>query len=315
MRNVFVAMIVMSSALASGAQTSPYSDTPIEIQVTDVKASGLLTSIAELTNQNLVISSDFDQSRVSVHGKFESGTAAIVEVAKLLDGKFAKVGTVGVVQSNCVHVPAANLPGGVAPHVASIHFQRVELGAFFKVLGEHVAGSGKRSSFSSQETATFAISVRETAVGDIFEAVAAANGLELVERDQHYLFSKSQSSKACRSAGASKKEMRYEARRDLTARCRERESPSKNSPRCVPLEFYDLREISLKGHMRQGDKFVALSETPDGLVRVIERGDYMGKDYGKVIEVSAKGLELREIVLNPANTYIERKSWLSYEKE
>lgn len=61
------------------------------------------------------------------------------------------------------------------------------------------------------------------------------------------------------------------------------------------LEQYDLVELSLVGALEQ-DIIWALIRSPDGEIHRVQTGNYMGKNYGKIITISDTNIELKEMV-------------------
>lgn len=66
------------------------------------------------------------------------------------------------------------------------------------------------------------------------------------------------------------------------------------------LENYTLDAIRMVGTMMVKKKRWALLLTPNSKVHKVTLGNFVGKDYGEIIAIDAKGLKLREIVTNSA---------------
>lgn len=73
-----------------------------------------------------------------------------------------------------------------------------------------------------------------------------------------------------------------------------------------PLETYALEELVMKGTLKTSGKIVALIKTPDGQIEQIRRGNYMGKNHGRVTSITADRVSLVEIVPDGQDGYIER---------
>ncbi|KAA8733295.1 pilus assembly protein PilP [Acinetobacter qingfengensis] len=74
-----------------------------------------------------------------------------------------------------------------------------------------------------------------------------------------------------------------------------------------PLENYALEELLMKGTMRNSaGKTIALVRTPDGQIEQVQAGNYMGKNYGRVIRISPNQIDLLEVVPDGQDGYIER---------
>ncbi len=72
-------------------------------------------------------------------------------------------------------------------------------------------------------------------------------------------------------------------------------APDQNRPK-QPLESYGLDALKFVGTLEQDHHTWALILQPDGNIARIRAGDYMGKNYGKVIKVTPSKLTLKETV-------------------
>jgi|GEM_PF-6422972 len=78
-------------------------------------------------------------------------------------------------------------------------------------------------------------------------------------------------------------------------------NPVCHPPECVPpephpkalLENYNLSSLTFVGTMKE-NKSIGLIKTPDLGILPIKIGGYMGKNFGKVLEISESSLVLRE---------------------
>jgi type IV pilus assembly protein PilP len=74
-----------------------------------------------------------------------------------------------------------------------------------------------------------------------------------------------------------------------------------------PLESYPLESLTLKGSMKGTvGQTVGLIKTPDGEVERVQRGNYMGMNQGRIIEITPTRIDLLEIVPDGRDGYIER---------
>lgn len=63
-----------------------------------------------------------------------------------------------------------------------------------------------------------------------------------------------------------------------------------------PLEQFSLDALTLVGTLRQAGVSWALIRTPDGEVRRVTVGNYLGRNHGRILMVGETGLTLREWV-------------------
>jgi len=88
----------------------------------------------------------------------------------------------------------------------------------------------------------------------------------------------------------------------------------KGGPQVVPdfnrvkqyLEQYAIGRLSMVGTLAQGNSMYALIKDADGGVHRVQRGDYMGTDFGKITNIDEGELELIEIVPDGTGGWVER---------
>lgn len=74
-----------------------------------------------------------------------------------------------------------------------------------------------------------------------------------------------------------------------------------------PLEAYTLSELSMVGTVTKPDGYLwALIENPEGVISAIKYGQYLGKNFGKVTDVTTKKISILEIVPDGPGRWIER---------
>ncbi|MCG7201333.1 pilus assembly protein PilP [Marinobacter pelagius] len=91
--------------------------------------------------------------------------------------------------------------------------------------------------------------------------------------------------------------------------------PDLDRPREV-LENFDLKELSMVGTLQgpTGNLFALIRDSSGGIHRV-RAGNYMGRNYGRIVGVSETRLELIEIVPNGSGGWVERPRSLSLDEE
>lgn len=83
-------------------------------------------------------------------------------------------------------------------------------------------------------------------------------------------------------------------------------APDMNRPR-YPLEAYPLNELSLVGTLSLSDtQLKALIKSSSGSVHVLEAGEYIGKNNGRVLNVTESKLDIVETVPNGSGGWISR---------
>ncbi len=81
-----------------------------------------------------------------------------------------------------------------------------------------------------------------------------------------------------------------------------------NSRRKGPLESYSLGELSLVGTLSKGEEgqLNALIQTSAGNVHVVQTGQYLGKNHGRILKILESQLDLMEVVPNGSGGWISR---------
>lgn len=75
------------------------------------------------------------------------------------------------------------------------------------------------------------------------------------------------------------------------------------------LEQFDLSALSMVGSLRKDGVLWALVSDVDGSIERISSGNYLGRNHGKVVDVSEEKIELLEIVAS-GEGWIERPNLL-----
>lgn len=73
-----------------------------------------------------------------------------------------------------------------------------------------------------------------------------------------------------------------------------------------PLEAYPLDELVLVGTLSVGNRPSALVRAPDGEVHRLTSGDHLGTDYGRIVSITERSVQLVEVVNNGRGGWIER---------
>lgn len=77
------------------------------------------------------------------------------------------------------------------------------------------------------------------------------------------------------------------------------------------LEAYDLESLSfLTIYQQEGMGMYAIVRDPMGYVHRVFKGDRIGRNFGRVVDMSNAGLRLREVVQAADGEWVEREAWL-----
>lgn len=79
------------------------------------------------------------------------------------------------------------------------------------------------------------------------------------------------------------------------------------------LEDFPLDAIAMVGYLNQKGVPVALV-TVNGLLYQVKVGNYMGQNYGRILDITDTGMTLREIVQDAAGEWIEKETILQIQE-
>lgn len=97
---------------------------------------------------------------------------------------------------------------------------------------------------------------------------------------------------------------------DLQAKIAEAPSVKPDENRAKEeLEGYELTELVYKGKVVAPDgQEYGLVLAPDGLVRDVQIGNYMGKNHGRIVEITPTQINMIEIVEDTRLGYVEKSA-------
>ena len=81
-----------------------------------------------------------------------------------------------------------------------------------------------------------------------------------------------------------------------------------------PLEGFPLESLTMVGTLAKNKTTYALVRTPERDVYQVRAGNYMGQNYGVVIEVGDSDLKLKELLQDGAGDWTERSSSLQLQQ-
>ena len=74
------------------------------------------------------------------------------------------------------------------------------------------------------------------------------------------------------------------------------------------LERYELDTLSMVGTFSKGQSYWALIRDPEGVIHRVPVGNYMGKNHGKVVNVSSTEVDLSELISDGADGWLVREA-------
>ena len=91
------------------------------------------------------------------------------------------------------------------------------------------------------------------------------------------------------------------------------EPPVKAADR-QPLEMFSLESLAMVGMIQIDGKPYALIKDPESQVHRVTLGQRLGQNYGKVIQVTRNGVQLKESVQNNTGAWVEVDSSMPYQE-
>jgi type IV pilus assembly protein PilP len=77
-----------------------------------------------------------------------------------------------------------------------------------------------------------------------------------------------------------------------------------------PLEAFPLENLKMVGTLEQHKKVYALIKTPDNNLYRVMAGDFMGQNFGRIIDINESALKLKELVQDSGNEWKEEERTL-----
>lgn len=81
--------------------------------------------------------------------------------------------------------------------------------------------------------------------------------------------------------------------------------PDFNRPK-EPLEQFDLDALTFVGTVQRKGKIFALVQDPEGQVHTVQRGNYLGRHFGKIVAISEQEIRIKEIIPKAPGEWRER---------
>lgn len=78
-----------------------------------------------------------------------------------------------------------------------------------------------------------------------------------------------------------------------------------------PLEFYPLDALTLSGSLEKGGTIWGLISDPEGAIHRVKKGNYLGQNYGRIVDVTTSQMTLIELVKDSDGSWVERTSELT----
>ena len=81
------------------------------------------------------------------------------------------------------------------------------------------------------------------------------------------------------------------------------------------LESFEFSSLSMVGTVKQGEILWRLIRDPEGSIERVKTGYYLGKNNGKITNVTNQGIDVVEIVPNGSEGWLERPNVISIKEQ
>lgn len=274
----------------------------IRVNAQNVEAGVFLVEAAKILGFNVIVGPKIRERRIDVSGSFRSKNDLILYVSELLSANLNYHEGVAVLKHPCSPVEIERLPLGLWKTTISLNFRKVSIDALLDTLLEEatttknipIKKAGERTKKVSSDSRRIAAYVNGVTMRSALEIVASTGGFEFSMGEAGDLARKiSPADGECTIKVTPRPVRKRMAKRPFyPARC---ESTVRI---CNPLETYKLETFFPIGYIYAKRKYAALAESSDGLLWTIRQGDYIGKNFGKVLKITDSEMEVHELLLD-----------------
>jgi len=82
-----------------------------------------------------------------------------------------------------------------------------------------------------------------------------------------------------------------------------------------PLEAFPLESLRMVGTLEQKKQMFALVKAPDNTLFRVRSGNYLGQNFGRIVEISESQVKLKEIVQDSGGNWEEKEQVLLLQEE
>lgn len=79
------------------------------------------------------------------------------------------------------------------------------------------------------------------------------------------------------------------------------------------LESYPLDSVTMVGSLKKGNQRIALLRV-NQLIYQVGVGNYLGQNYGRIVQIEENSIKLREVVQDAAGDWVERMATLDLQE-
>lgn len=294
-------IVAILISLALGTGSTVHASQLIKVRADDVDAIGLITQIAGLSGQRIVVGRQDGSPRISLTAEANDGRELIELVARRLGWPVEQRDSFLVVGHFC---PAVT--GKLGPQyrtLLSLSFHDESVGGVVELIQDFLGSLSPKAS-TAAATDRVSIQARDTKVFEFWNVLTAEPGSPGAQACAHLT--------SPGRAGAAPAVRTLPVDVDFCPYRRRRDGELQRRRRCDPLEAFGLHSLSFKGYVALNGQHRVLVETPDGSLGSASEGARLGRDFGKLTSVTERGLAIMEILQNERGEWVERHHDLAY---
>jgi hypothetical protein len=284
------------------------------IEVSDINVAGLLQTSADIANVNLVTAVPTG-NRISIDISFSSVPDMLQQLALGIGMHlYVQDKRIAVVHPACQKaIPTVS--GINLSTTVSLNFHEISLGLLARIFELRLDLDDKQTSILAHQMVT--IRARDLTGNEVLKASARAVGVDILRNAGGSVRLARSSASECSVPDKPKADdvtTTYQSIAPRPDNCPYRK-PQTDAMyrRCDPLEFFSLRTLIPKGYLQLQKRHIAYVEhVGDGNVYAVKAGDYLGRDYGKVTNISTKSIEVREIFQDGNGEWKEWPATITY---
>jgi len=295
----------------STAVQSQSTDISGRIDVRNVNSGALLYAIAEAVNFNIVAPIAKGAPTVSLSTEYSSVDDLLHKLANQVGMRGVVLGHRILVLSPCLHNQARNTPA-LEQGPLSLRVPDGTLSEVFELSSPNLPLDSAHQSVKALSSRV-ALRLINVSPDDVHQAVSVAFGAAVTSAGHNNFIVPPTGAEGC--SGAESAPLTNQQEQLKLLRHRESNCPYRsgtNTKSCRPLEYFSLRQLHSSGYIESVGRRFAFVEAPDGLLHVVRNGEYMGQDYGKVLDVTRSGIQLRELIDDPVHGWMESTSEIQH---
>lgn len=82
-----------------------------------------------------------------------------------------------------------------------------------------------------------------------------------------------------------------------------------------PLEEFPLDALQMVGTLSRGRQTWGVIQAPDGTVHRVQKGNYVGQNFGRIIRVAEAKIDVIELVQGALGDWVEREASLAIQEQ